>query len=426
MRAILSRMPFRLLSNVQRRPLFLVWYVTEKPRMRILALNFNQKGAGTYRRSFYFSRELARAGHDVTMVTVSRDSQLHRRVSYKRDWIGEAAEPTGEGPWIRLIEGPAWGYRFLPGWGSGPLDIWQRIGEIARGKYEAVIGFEHHPNVSWPVYLTRGWKSFKFFSDWCDWFAGAGNQFRGISWAHKIDGFLEARIRRCAQRISVTSRVLYERALSIGIPANRVVQIPEGAATDYIVPREKAQARRRANLPADAPTLVAVRNGDMCRETRIFAELVRRMPEALLVTLGSPSAAAVELAERLGVSHNILNKGWVSGEEYPNILACADVLYCPLEDELIDRARWPAKILDFLSAGRPVVTNPVGEVEPLFRSRNVGVLAPHSDQEFAEALALLLRDRERCNFLGESAREVMVKEWDWRMRGEQISRLLVN
>jgi glycosyltransferase involved in cell wall biosynthesis len=394
--------------------------------MKILGLNFNQKGVGTYRRSFYFSRELARAGHEVTMMTVAKDSKFRRRVSYKRDWIGETYEPSGTGPWIRLIESPCWGYRFLPGWGSGPLDIWERITEIIEGQYDAVVGFEHHPNVSWPVYMTRGWKQFKFVSDWCDWYAGASNQFRGIQLAHKIDAFLEENIRQRAHRTSVTSRVLYDRALSIGISTDRLKHIPEGAATDYIIPQDKAEARRRVNLPLDAPILAAVRNGDMCREVRIFAEVLRRIPKALLVTVGKVSLAAAELAERRGVGRSILNMGWVSDEEYPTLLSCADVLYCPLEDVLVDRARWPAKILDYLSAGRPVVTNPVGEVECLFRTRNVGTLAPHSDQEFAEALALLLKDGERCRGLGESARRVMVKEWDWRTRSDQISWLVAN
>ena len=81
--------------------------------MRILALNFTEKGVGTYLRAFYFCRELARAEHKVTLATVSRTSRFRPAISYKRDWIGEFSEPRGAGPWIRLMEGPAWGNRFL-------------------------------------------------------------------------------------------------------------------------------------------------------------------------------------------------------------------------------------------------------------------------------------------------------------------------
>jgi glycosyltransferase involved in cell wall biosynthesis len=394
--------------------------------MKIVALNFNQKGLGTWRRSFYFSRELARAGHDVTLMTVSRTSRFRRTISYKRNWIGESAQQLGSGPWIRLVEGPAWGYRFLPGWGSGPLDIWQRIREILTGDFDAVLGFEHHPNVSWPVYLTQHRERFAFFSDWCDWYGGSGNHFRGLRVAHRIDSYLEEKIRLRAQRVSVTSRVLFDRAVSIGIPRDKVVHIPEGAATDYIQPHDRNVARRHFGLPEDAPVILAVRSGDMCCEVRIFREVLRQVPHALFLMVGSASRPALELAEHLGISGRISCTGWVSDEDYPIYLACADLCFCPLEDGLNDRARWPAKILDFLTAARATVTNPVGEVADLFRRRKVGVIAPDSDEEFAAAIVALLRDPDRRRFLGDSARNVMVEEWDWRIRGAQIAAMLAN
>lgn len=392
--------------------------------MKVLALNFNQKGVGTWRRSFYFSRELARAGHDVTLMTVSRSSRFRGTTSYKRDWIGESTQPLGLGPWVRLIEGPAWGYRLLPGWGSGPLDIWQRVREIFSGDFEAVLGFEHHPNVSWPVYLTQGRKQFSFFSDWCDWFGGNGNHFRGWRLAHRLDTYLEEKIRLRAQRVSVTSRVLFDRALSIGIPRERIVQISEGAATDYIVPFCQRQARESVKLPLDVPILLQVRNGDMCREIRIFREVLRKVPNALFLMVGSPSRSALELAERLDISSRVYCTGWVSDEDYPVYLACADVCFCPLELSLCDQARWPAKILDYLSAGRATVTNPIGEVTDLFRRREVGVLAGHGDDEFAGELAALVLDLDRRQFLGTTARKTMVEEWDWHVRGRQIASML--
>jgi len=392
--------------------------------MRILALNFNQKGVGSFRRSFYFSRELARAGHEVTLVTVSRASRFRRSVLFKRDWIDEATEPRGSGPWIRLIEGPAWGYRMLPGWGSGPLDIWGRIRELEVGNYDAVFGFEHHPNVSWPVYLTQWRKRYAFFSDWCDWFGGCGNQFRGWRIAHRIDSYLEERIRFYAERVSVTSKTLLARALAIGIPREKVIHVPEGAATDYITPFDQSDARRQFRLPQKAPIVVAVRNGDMCRHVRIFREVVRQVPEALFLMVGRESRPALDLAEHLGIADRVKSTGWVSDEAYPRCLACSDVCFYPLEEGQRDSARWPAKILDYLAAGRPVVTNSVGEVEGLFRQREVGVLTPQPDEEFAEAIVALLREPERRRFLGGQARKVMVEEWDWRVRGAQIAGLV--
>lgn len=392
--------------------------------MKILALNFTVKGIGTYQRAFYFSRELARAGHNVTLVTVSRVSRYRPVISYKRDWIGEASEPRGAGPWMRLIEGPSFGNNLLPGTGWGLLDIWSRIRELNLNDYDAVFGFEYQPNVSWPVYLTQRHKHYAFYSDWCDWFGGSSNSFRGWKLAHRIDSFWEEKIRFRAERVSVTSRILAQRALSIGVPSGRIAHIPQGAPTDYILPRDREKSLERFRVPHDAPVIVAVSNGHMCREMRIFHEVLRRVPKAIFLIVGGVSAAALALAEKLALDDHVARAGWVTDENYPWALGCADVCICPLEDALNDRARWPGKILDFLAAGRATVTNPVGEVERLFRKSQVGVLANHSDEEFAQQIVSLLRAPDRRQFLGEMARSVMVQEWDWRVRGPQIAGMM--
>jgi glycosyltransferase involved in cell wall biosynthesis len=394
--------------------------------MRILALNFTVKGVGTYLRAFYFARELARAGHDVTLATVSRTSKYRPLISYKRDWIEESAEPCGSGPWVRVLEGPAWGNHLLPGTGWGPLDIWGRIRELNLNHYDAVFGFEYQANVSWPVYLTQGRRRYAFYSDWCDWFGGTSNSFRGWKFAHRVDSYWEEKIRFRAEKVSVISKTLEQRALAIGIPGAKVVYVPNGAPTDYIVPRNRLEARRRFGIPENSPTLLAVRNGDMCREMRIFREVLRAVPQALFLVIGSISQAALALAEELAISDRLVRTGWVSDEDYPWALACADVCACPLEDGLNDRARWPAKILDFLAAGRATVTNPVGEVARLFRSSEVGVLAEHAHEAFAEQIVSLFRAPARRHFLGEVARSVMVQEWDWRVRGPLIAGMMAS
>jgi len=392
--------------------------------MKVLVLNFNLKGIGTYRRSFYFSRELARHGHNVTMITVSRDSRFHPNVYYKRDWVGQSLQPTGEGPWVRMIEGPGLGYKWLPGWGSGPLDIWLRVKEILTGEYDVVYGFEYHPDISWPVYLTRSLRHYRFYSDWCDWYAGNSNRLRNWKIAHKIDGWMEERIRFLARKITVTSKTLYERARAIGIPESRIVHISEGAATDYIEPLPRQEMRAHFDLPSNAPIVLTGRDWEYQRSLHIFATVLKWVPDALLIVLGTEYPPATRTAQELGIAGQVHFTGWVNDEDYPRYIACADVCFLSLEDTLLHRARWPAKILDYLAAGRPVVTNGVGEVLDLFSQHEVGMLAPYDIEAMAGAIATLLRDRERRLYYGEQARRVMVGKWDWRVKGKQIARVV--
>src|SRR5206468_9719985 len=128
-------------------------------QVRVLLLNANFHRIGTYHRALNFGRQLSRHGHDVTLATVSRTSR----------WRREEEQVDG----VRVLLQPNWGHRFWPGAASGPLDIWDRTRRIAAGKYDLVYGFEYHPNVSVPVYLTQLWRRYPFVSDWCDWHAGA-------------------------------------------------------------------------------------------------------------------------------------------------------------------------------------------------------------------------------------------------------------
>ncbi len=393
-------------------------------QMKILVLNFNLKGIGTYQRSFYFSRELARRGHEVTMVTVSRDSKYRPRIYYKRDWVGQTDHPVGDGPWVRMMESPNLGYKWLPGWGSGPLDIALRIKEILTGHYDVIYGFEYHPNVSWPVYLTRPFMRYRFYSDWCDWFAGNSNRLRDWEIAHKIDGWREEHIRFLARKVTVTSKTLYERAKRIGIPEAKIVHIPQGAATDYIQPMPPNEARSLFGFPENIPIVLTGVDWEIERSLLIFAVLLKQVPNALLIFLGREHPSAMIKAQELGISKQVHFTGWVSDEDYPRYIACADVCFLSLEDTLLHRARWPAKILDYLAAGRPVVTNGVGEVVDLFTQREVGMLASYDIEAMAKAIGDLLQDPERRLYYGQQARRVMVEEWDWQIRSRQIAKVV--
>jgi glycosyltransferase involved in cell wall biosynthesis len=80
--------------------------------------------------------------------------------------------------------------------------------------------------------------------------------------------------------------------------------------------------------------------------------------------------------------------------------------------------------MDYLSAGRATVTNDVGDVGSLFRQHDIGLLVGQGKDQVAEGIVALLHDPERRQFLAEQARELMVREWDWKIRGRQIAELV--
>src|SRR6266513_2499594 len=98
--------------------------------MKILLLNANRVGIGTYHRALGFGRELARRGHSVTMMTVS---SVHPFRSVTLE------DPSG----LRIIECPSFMDAWLPWHASGPIDVLLRLKEIATGSYDVVYAFEY-------------------------------------------------------------------------------------------------------------------------------------------------------------------------------------------------------------------------------------------------------------------------------------------
>lgn len=375
--------------------------------MKILMLNSNRRFVGTYYRCLFLARELVRRGHQVTLMTVSPSEPFrHRRL-------------VEQG--VTIVEGPMVLDR--PGVLSSPLDVALRVREIVHGRYDVVCGFDYHPNVSWPVYLTRQRVGYAFLSDWCDWFAGGHNRWRANRLLLRLDAFLEERIRFEADVLTVINRVLLERALSIGIPRQRIHLIRSGCDPDFIRPLDRRGSRTRMGLPQDVPMI-----GYMPKEApemvvRSFARVRRHVPSARLLVIGKPLPALDLEAERLGVAEAVLRTGFLH-EELPIALSCCDVALLLLRDDPKDRGRWPHKLGDYMAAALPVVTCPVGDVGDFVGANQVGLLVPMEAEGIAEGLMQLLGDPPLAGRLGANGRRVVEEQLNWRVLAGQFEQAL--
>jgi glycosyltransferase involved in cell wall biosynthesis len=89
------------------------------------------------------------------------------------------------------------------------------------------------------------------------------------------------------------------------------------------------------------------------------------------------------------------------------------VFALPFKDKLANRGRWPNKLGDYLSAGRPVVSNPTGDIQELFTRYHIGLLTEETPEAFAAGLASLIDDPARAQDLGYEARSVAEQELSW-------------
>ncbi len=367
--------------------------------MKILLLNANLIGCGTYYRALWFGKLLAEhGGHDVTLCTVSRNSKWNRK-SYSSSGIN-------------ITEGPNWGYKFIPGYGSNWLDIAWRWNQIRTGDFDVIYAFEYHPNVAWPINFGIE-KNQVFLSDWCDWYSGAANIFRGNKLAHKWDKSREEKIRLKADRVSVISSTLEKRALDVGVKKDNVYLIREGVDTNFMKPYDQLKARKKLNIPDDVKVIGTLTDGHSFPFlVNAFKFVKDNLPSARLLFVGAPSENQKKLIADSGLDDFFFATGRCTDEELPVFLSAADVFALPMENTIANDARFPHKIGDYLACGRPVVTTNVGDYPNLLSQNNAAVVADNL-LDFPNELLKLLKNNDQIHYYSGQGRKWVEENLDW-------------
>jgi glycosyltransferase involved in cell wall biosynthesis len=367
-------------------------------------LNHNYRYSGTYYRAMPMAEQLARRGHQVTLLTVSRT----------QPWQPTWTMMNG----IRLCETPglAWG---STGEGYGPFDNAYRILHAARHSYDVIHMFDHKPNATWPGPAGRA-RGARLVADWADWWGGPGGVndtvHRRVPAIARFEAWWEIRSKLLADGVVTISRVLERRALAVGCRRERLLYLPTGAPTERIVPMPREEARRRLNLPPDRRIVgfIGMGQGDLA----MVMQALQQLPGVWLMVIGEHNPQVLDLAGSLGVADRLWQAGFIPDDQVGIYLACADVMCLPMEDRAANRGRLPNKLLDYLAAGRPVVASPVGDVKEIMETQRVGVLTDPAT--FAEALQTLLADAALCRELGFAARRVAETTFGWGLLIDQL------
>lgn len=373
--------------------------------MRLLFLNHNYRYLGTYERAWNLARGLARRGHSVTLLTVSRE---HR-------WRPVSSLASG----VRIIEMPNLGQNYS-GEGYGPLDNLLRCLHAMAHRYDIIHMFDHKPNASFPGFVGR-LRGARLIADWADWWGGPGGindvPKRRVPAIGKFEEWWEIQTKRWADGVVVISTVLRQRALEIGCPPDRVLHIPNGAATDLIQPFPVAEARRRLGVPLERKIVgfLGMGQGDM----EIVMPAIRQLPDVWFMVIGPKNLRVRSQAEAFGIADRLWQTDFVPDEELSWYLACADVMCLPLSDRAANRGRLPGKLMYYMAAGRPTVASPVGDVAGLIERYRAGLLAADSHQ-FAEALRVLLENAVLREEMGRNARRAAETDLNWERRIDEL------
>ncbi len=388
--------------------------------MRVLYLNSNYKGEGTYNRCFRIARELLRKGVEVTLLTVT-DKPPSLRIQRREE----------EG--VRLIELPALsrrrdylGYLLRP---------WLGAGVALRERFDLVHAFTVAEPLVWltaaMLHRRRRKRPFPIVVDWDDWYSRGGlvelKPARPI--LRPLTTYWEESLPRIADVVTVVSEALRQRAHQLGIAPERIYRIGNGADPQPFERLDKAACRERRGLPQDG--VIALYMGGYNQAlpiaVRAFLKAAQGLPQAHFVCVGEVSIrhhhlkADAPLMEQVQGDPRFHFLGRVAGGEVPEYLAAADVFLLPMADTLVERARFPIRLGDYLSAGRALIVSDIGEVGRIVQKHGCGLLA-RDEAEFTRRLSSLLRDPDRRERLGLLARRAANSALHWeKVAGEMLS-----
>jgi glycosyltransferase involved in cell wall biosynthesis len=343
--------------------------------MKVVYLNHNVVGTGTFLRAYRLGCEVARRGHDVTVVTTSARA---RYGVTRRNECG-----------VTVIEAPdlTWG-RARTGW--DPYNTLVRCLAAADGHVDIIHAFDSRPAVVLPALYLRRRTGAKLVMDWADWWGRGGTiveRTPGLSRhvIEPVETWFEERFRTEADLTTTICTPLLERVVSLGVPREHTRLVPNGCTEITRIERE--EARRRLGIAADVPLLVhlgAAFRRDIDLMVQTFSAVRAQVPAAQLVFAGSLPVA-------LAPAGGVRALGRVSDDDVALWLAAADVCVLPMCDTIANRGRWPSKVNEYLAAGRAIAITDVGDVASWIRDRGCGAVADASPAAFAQAIVDLLR-----------------------------------
>ncbi len=312
------------------------------------------------------------------------------------------------------------------------IKLWQRIHalqpDIVHGfKPKAYTGFIQ---MGWWYRQTFAKSHVPFVIDTDDW-EGKGGWNDAAAYTAPVKALFAWQEQwglRHHDGVTVASRTLESIVRSMGVPPERIAFIPNGPGAAWELPshEELAICRLRLHLDKSPVALLFTRffEFDVGQMARRWAAVVRELPDARLLVIGKGlTGEEIEFRraiEAVGVTDTVRDVGWQSIEQLPLYLALADVALYPMQDTLLNRAKCPVKLADYLQLGLPVVGEAVGMVQE-YLGEGVGVLVPPDDDAtFVAATVQLLSDQKQAAALGAAAYRRLGERFKWSVAAERL------
>jgi glycosyltransferase involved in cell wall biosynthesis len=388
---------------------------------RILFLNYCYIGQGTYHRCYQLARYLADSGMQVDLICSTA-----KNWDYRIRIIPLSSR-------LRIITLPG---VIRPG---HPLGYLLRtllgIFWVLTHRYHLVHAFAVAlPSTAIPAWFAKHVCRLPLVIDWDDaWGDGYGEMFGKLP--HKGIAWLERAIPRLAAPDAVTavSEYFVQEFEKLKIPRQKIHRLPNGADTEIIRSVGKNVARKKLGIGGNEPVVMSMGHNyfsSLQILLQAFSLVRREVPSAKLYMVGQILEVGrwAKRTQAIWEKFTFLNDAIVHcGEvdyrrEMSFYLAAADVLVLPMEISVLDQARAPIRIGDYLAAGRPIASNAIGYAREILSLAQCAKLNgnPTDPQELGWNIVQLLQDQENSAQMGRAGRRLAEGAMNWRSLGQQL------
>jgi glycosyltransferase involved in cell wall biosynthesis len=234
---------------------------------------------------------------------------------------------------------------------------------------------------------------------------------------------LERYCYRRADRLIALTEGICDGILAQGIPAAKVTLITNGI--DLEIGGDIAPATPAGVAPDAFVAMYVGAHGTYSSLDTVLdaAKLLEARDDIRIVLVGGgdQKPALVERAATLGLA-NVVFVDSVPKRDVPSWLARADVCLLPYQDRALFAGALPNKVFDYLGAAKPIIAAaPDGELTTLVRAADCGrCVAPENAVALAEAIAAMADDRDAGRAMGARGREVALDKYDRRALAAQF------
>ncbi|EKD49338.1 MAG: hypothetical protein ACD_63C00179G0005 [uncultured bacterium] len=354
---------------------------------------------------------MSKLGHDITMVCASgKEFDLLIRKQKINDHFTIITLPRVK--YAQYMTGQLW--RLV-------ISVFQALFY----RYDIFHAFTvAQPQIGVPAWVAKKIRRKPMIVDWDDLWAG------GFAEAHrpiikKVLTKFERTIPYYADRVTYVSKYLGGEVAKLGLE-KRATRIPNGANIDQIKVLDKADCRRKLKLDPNGKYLLSMGN-TYFQSFRILMQsagkAMKKDPKIKLILLGQiesiPDFARKYYKE---IKDRIIIAGSRPFEEVPLYMGASDALVLPMDNDPIEYARFPIRFGDYLCAGRPIVSNAVGEVKRYMNEYDCGLASAYDDIDgLADNINKVLNDNELAGKLGKSARFVAENKLQWQLIAEKMN-----